>query len=160
MKDRILLLLGCALLSVSAAAQSNWEKISAEGLRPSPLESNLQVLTDQIGGRVPGTAAMDKAIRWGLDSFRAAGGDNVHVEPFTIAQSWAEGATRFHVTAPINFRVRAVSFGWSPAIVQPGIMLALVLPAIVIAGLMLAFPHPVEAHLAVALARQREGDNQ
>lgn len=47
------------------------------------------------------------------------------------------------------------------AIVQPGILLFLVLPAIVIAGLLLAFPHPVfEGALMVALAREREGGNQ
>src|SRR5438270_13782426 len=90
MRSRILLLLGTALLATGAWAQSNWDRISSEALKPSPLEGNLQTLTDQIGGRVPGTPAMDKAIKWGLEALRAAGGGNVHVEPFTIAQSWAE----------------------------------------------------------------------
>jgi hypothetical protein len=54
----------------------------------------------------------------------------------------------------------AERFGLSQAIVQPGIMVFLVLPAIVIAGLMLAFPHPVvENPWIAALVREREGRN-
>jgi carboxypeptidase Q len=119
MKYSIRLLLTCVLLSLSAAAQNSWDKLSAEALKPSPIDNNLQVLTDQIGGRVPGTPAMEAAVRWGLDSFRAARGENVHSEPFQIAQSWSEGATSFQVTAPEHFRVRAVSFGWAPAVNTP-----------------------------------------
>lgn len=103
----------------SASAQNNWDKISGEALKPSPLENDLQLLTDHIGGRVPGTPAMDLAVQWGLDAFRVAGGENVHAEPFEIAQSWAEGTTSFRVTAPAQFRVRATSFGWSPATKRP-----------------------------------------
>ena len=119
MRSRILLSIGCALLTASALAQNTWDKISAEALKTPTLETNLQTLTDQVGGRVPGTPAMDKAIKWGLDAFRAAGAENVHVEPFEIQKSWSEGSTRFNITAPVNFRVRAVSFGWSPALERP-----------------------------------------
>jgi hypothetical protein len=86
-----------------------------EALKPStPLQENLRVLTDEIGGRVPGTPAMQKAIQWGVNAFKAAGADSVHTEEFTIAQSWVEGNTEVHVVAPVKFRVRAVSLAWSP----------------------------------------------
>jgi hypothetical protein len=118
---RKIVLLPClaALLLVSAAAQNASDTIFAEALKPSPIDKQLRVLTDEIGGRVPGTSAMDLAVQWGLTSFKAAGGENVHAEPFTIAQGWGEGATSFQVTAPVQFKVRAVSFGWSPAIAAP-----------------------------------------
>ena len=119
MKTTILLLLfGSLLLAGEAVAQSP-EAIFDEALKPSPLEKQLRVLTDEIGGRVPGTPAMDRAVDWGLAAFKEAGGENVHPESFKIAQGWAEGATRFQVTAPNPFTVRAVSFGWSPAIPTP-----------------------------------------
>jgi len=81
-----------------------------------------------------------------------------------VAISFCLGAMSSAVSAFLWWRFGswvAERFGWSPAIVQPGIMLALVLPAIVIAGLMLAFPHPpIEGPFMSALAREREGRNQ
>jgi carboxypeptidase Q len=73
-------------------------------------------LTDEVGGRVPGTPAMTKAVAWGVNAFKSAGADSVHTEEFTIPNSWAEGATRMEVTSPIRFSVRAVSMGWAPAL--------------------------------------------
>ncbi len=62
---------------------------------------------------------MDRAVQWGLAAFKEAGGENIHAEEFTIAQGWGEGDTSFQVTGPQPFKVRAVSFGWSPAIAVP-----------------------------------------
>jgi carboxypeptidase Q len=105
----------CATGSV-AFAQSG-EVVMQEALKSStPLQENLRVLTDQIGGRVPGTAAMQQAVQWGLAGFKAAGADSVHIEEFTIPQSWAEGDTEANVVAPVSFHVRAHSIAWGPAL--------------------------------------------
>jgi len=99
-------------------------------LQPSPLEANLHRLTDEIGGRVPGTPAMQHAITWGVQAFTAAGADSVHTEGFTIPNSWAEGATEMTATTAYQvdptklgggtvlspFAVRAVSVAWAPAL--------------------------------------------
>ncbi len=86
-----------------------------QALNPStPLQENLRVLTDEIGGRVPGTPAMQKAIQWGVDAFKAAGADSVHTEEFTIPTSWAEGNTEVDVVAPVKFHVLAHSIAWGP----------------------------------------------
>jgi carboxypeptidase Q len=99
-------------------------------LQPSPLETNLQRLTDEIGGRVPGTLAMQHAVAWGIQAFKAAGADSVHTEGFTIPYSWSEGATEmsastaYQVDAAIvgggtvlsSFGVRVVSVAWAPAL--------------------------------------------
>ena len=99
-------------------------------LQPSPLERNLHRLTDEIGGRVPGTLAMQHAVAWGMQAFTAAGADSVHTEGFTIPNSWAEGATEMTATTAYevepqrsaaercspSFRVHAVSMAWAPAL--------------------------------------------
>ena len=115
-ESRIAFLTSALLLVgvVSSLAQSN-DAVMQEALKPStPLQENLRVLTDEIGGRIPGTPAMQKAIQWGGDAFKAAGADSVHTEEFTIPASWAEGDTEVNVVAPVKFHVRAVSLAWSP----------------------------------------------
>jgi carboxypeptidase Q len=99
-----------------ASGQNPVDQVIAEALKPSPLDSNLQRLTDEIGGRVPGTVAMRKAAEWGVAAFKAAGADSVHTEDFTIQASWAEGYTRMTITAPEQFDVRVVSMAWAPAL--------------------------------------------
>lgn len=112
--------LGLPLFSlVLFAADNDTDRLMQEALKPSPLETNLRRLTDEIGGRVPGTPAMQRAVDWGVSAFKEAGGDSVHTEEFTIRQSWAEGATS--VTAATyagatTFPVRAVSMAWAPAL--------------------------------------------
>jgi carboxypeptidase Q len=107
----------CFLLAVTAVfAQQPGDEVIAEALKPSSLETNLRRLTDEIGGRVPGTPAMQRAVAWGVDAFKAAGADSVHTEDFTIQASWAEGATKMTVVAPESFPVRLVSLSWAPAL--------------------------------------------
>jgi hypothetical protein len=106
----------------SAFAEDSADRLITEALKPSPLETNLHRLTDEVGGRIPGTPAMQKAVDWGIDAFKAAGADSVHTEDFTLPASWAEGATEASVTAEsrnkqtAEFRLRAVSVAWAPAL--------------------------------------------
>ncbi|HEV3330336.1 MAG TPA: M20/M25/M40 family metallo-hydrolase, partial [Bryobacteraceae bacterium] len=86
-------------------------------------------MTDEVGGRVPGTPAMQRAVDWGEQMFKGAGADSVHTEEFTIPYSWSEGATEMTVSATgtaidpkltqipkVEFRVRCVSIAWAPAL--------------------------------------------
>jgi carboxypeptidase Q len=117
MKTKANLVIAISLLFCShALAQDRSDALFNSALKESTLEKQLRVLTDEIGGRVPGTAAMDRAVDWGLGAFKEVGGENVHSETFTIPQSWQEGNTQFQIVAPMQFTVRAVSFGWSPPI--------------------------------------------
>ncbi len=104
------------ILFSTAFAQDATDRVIAEAQKPSALETNLQQLTDQVGGRVPGTPAMQKAVDWGVAAFKAAGADSVHTEEFSIQASWSEGATRMTVVAPEQFTLRAVSIAWAPAL--------------------------------------------
>jgi hypothetical protein len=51
------------------------------------LKEDLRLLTDEIGGRVSGTAQFDKAAAWAVTAFRQAGADVVRTEEFSIPQS-------------------------------------------------------------------------
>jgi hypothetical protein len=82
MFKRIAGVLGLCLVAQVLSAQTGVERVREEALKPSPLEDNLRRLTDEVGGRVPGTPAMDSAIEWAVQAFRAAGADSVHTEPF------------------------------------------------------------------------------
>ena len=94
------------------------DRLIAEALKPSPLETNLRRLSDEIGGRVPGTPAFQRAVNWGVAAFKEAGADSVHTEEFTIQHSWAEGATEMTASlySGTTFPVHAVSVAWAPAL--------------------------------------------
>ncbi len=101
---------------VPSFAQSN-DAVMQQALSPtSPLQENLRVLTDEIGGRIPGTPAFDQATQWAINGFKAAGADSVYTEEFTIPASWAEGDTEVNVVAPVKFHVLAHSIAWGPAL--------------------------------------------
>lgn len=119
----------CSAANPSATANTA-DKIIQVALQPSSLEDNLRRLTDEIGGRVPGTPAMQHAVQWGMQAFTAAGAESVHSESFEIPYSWSEGATEMTATTGhqvsstgvgggtvlSSFRVRAVSVAWAPAL--------------------------------------------
>jgi carboxypeptidase Q len=109
-----LLVIASAVLQAQTSSDS--ERIIAEALKATSLESNLRHLTDEVGGRVPGTPAMQRGVQWGVAAFNAAGAQNVHTEDFKVPHSWAEGATQMNVVAPDSFTVHAISVGWAPAL--------------------------------------------
>ena len=119
MMHRLLWFVLTVLLPVAVlAGDSDTDRLIAEALKPSLLETNLRRLTDEVGGRVPGTPAFQRAVDWGVAAFKEAGAESVHTEEFTIQHSWAEGATE--MTASLyggtTFPVRAASIAWAPAL--------------------------------------------
>lgn len=86
-------------------------------LGSSPLESNLQYLTNTIGPRMTGTVANEKAVAWAVSAFHAAGISDVNTEALTLPVTWSEGSTTATVISPENFALDLVSTGWSPPIV-------------------------------------------
>src|SRR5271169_4600029 len=116
-----LFLLAALILPALAADRDSDREIAnrliAESLKPSSLETNLRRLSDEIGGRVPGTPAFQRAVDWGVAAFKDAGADSVHTEEFSIPHSWAEGATVMTASlySGTSFTVHAVSVAWAPA---------------------------------------------
>src|SRR5579871_5554626 len=118
------------LAATPATDTNDVNLVIQSALQPSPIQDNLRRLTDEIGGRIPGTLGMQHAIQWGLQVLTAAGADGVHTEGFELPTSWAEGATEMTATTTFEvsptkvggatvltpFRVRAVSVAWAPAL--------------------------------------------
>ena len=117
-----LILSAICFAATPSADNSDATRLIQTALQPSPLEVNLRHLTDEIGGRIPGTPAMQRAVEWGVQALKIAGADRVHTEEFTIPNSWAEGATEMTVEAEgehngaAKFRARVVSMAWAPAL--------------------------------------------
>ncbi len=109
----------CSMTDASSCAQAA-AKILPLVMGPSPMEGNLRRLTDEIGGRVSGSAAMAKAVEWAVAAFRAEGVE-VHTEKYTLPVTWSEGDTRLEILGPVKFPVRLVAEGWSPATPAGGI---------------------------------------
>jgi len=121
------ILFDCAIAWAQSSTNAN--RLIGEALKPSAIEQNLRHLTDEIGGRVSGTLALDRAVAWGVSAFKAAGADSVHVEEFSMPVSWTEGQTEVSITSvgtavvsessklpAVEFRPRVVSIAWAPPI--------------------------------------------
>lgn len=110
----LLLPLSSVLSAQTPAPPTDPTAVIPEALKALTLEDNLRTLTNEVGGRVPGTPAMQKAMAWAFDAFKTAGADKPMYEPFRIARGWSEGATRVRVVSPVSFPVHAVSLAWTP----------------------------------------------
>src|SRR5450432_1900665 len=55
------------------------------------LQANLQYMTDHIGPRLTGSEQLEQASQWMMERFKALGLENVHQEPWTIANRWTRG---------------------------------------------------------------------
>lgn len=120
----------CSAADASSCAQAAAKMIPVI-LGDSPMIDNLRKLTDEIGGRLSGSAEMAKAVQWGIAGFRAAGVD-VHTEKYTLPATWKEGKTELLVEQPFvrpieedrngaqswmgtGRSLRVVSEAWGPA---------------------------------------------
>ena len=125
MGGRSLRLVALALASaVSAAAQPDptaalIERVTGPGSR---LEADLRVLTDEIGGRVTGSAGYEKALKWGVDAFRRARVDSVKLESYPVPAKWEGISASASVVEPFPVPLRVVSFALAPS--TPGALTA------------------------------------
>jgi hypothetical protein len=88
--------------STAATPDSATAALVARTVAATPIETDLRELTDVIGGRPTGSAAMARAVQWGVDAFTGAGLENVHAEPYTAALLWVPGSESASVVLPHN----------------------------------------------------------
>jgi len=79
------------------------------------LKASLSYLADRIGPRLTGTLQLDQASHWAEGQFKALGLANVHLEPWTIANSWTRGIATGRVIAPAAQMLTLAAAGWSPS---------------------------------------------
>ena len=90
---RLIFIVTFLIVCISIAqAQSDQARLIAALLGETPIEEDLQELVDQIGGRVTGSSANEKAVEWGLNKFLEAGVNAVK-DPFEMPVYWNEKST-------------------------------------------------------------------
>src|SRR5262245_15249098 len=119
-----LCLLAAAAASGQDAAPAVIERLTGPTSRLAP---DLRVLTDEIGGRVTGSAGYEKALRWGIDTCKRAAVGTVKAETYPVPAKWEAVSASAEVLEPVRFPLRVVSFGLAPS--TPGALQAPVLDA-------------------------------
>jgi hypothetical protein len=77
-------------------------------------------LTTEIGQRLAGTEACQRAVAWAEARLKAAGFENVHAEPFSFP-AWIRGAESAEITGPVPQRLAVTALGGSVATDAGGI---------------------------------------
>ena len=91
------------------------KKILAEAKKNSAIMANLTHLSDMIGPRLTGSAALKQANDWTADKMRSYGLSNVHLEGWTIPVGWERGKASLRIVEPNNGRSLTVAaMGWTP----------------------------------------------
>src|SRR5207245_768228 len=89
-----------AVSNLATAADDPASVLMRRALGPTPILEDLRQLTDTIGGRPTGSAALERAVDWSVTKFREAGLENVHPEPYAAPRTWLAGAESAEVLAP------------------------------------------------------------
>src|SRR5579884_2609211 len=70
----------------------------------------LATLTDTIGNRVSGSAALDRAIAWAVAEMKKDGLENVHTEKAMVPK-WVRGAESADIVAPAPHAIAMLGLG-------------------------------------------------
>lgn len=81
----------------------------------STLKADLTYLTERIGPRLTGSPQLEAANRWTAEQFKSAGLSNVHLEEWTIANSWTRGPATGRMLTPSEQTLTLAAAGWSPS---------------------------------------------
>ena len=79
------------------------------------LKADLTYLTTQIGPRLTGSPQLDQASHWTQEQFKSLGLENVHLETWSIANSWTRGPSTGRVVSPAVHELTLAAAGWSPS---------------------------------------------
>ena len=113
-------------VEVPAPAAPGVDRLVAALLGDTPLASDLETLTDQIGGRATGSQANLRASEWALGRFREAG-VTARREPFTMPGLWLERSATAAVRGEgVEFRPRIAALPFSTGTGPAGVTLPLV----------------------------------
>jgi carboxypeptidase Q len=126
---RLALLFTLAAFGMQARAQETAPKLDAAGkkaleldknlidaaAKSSELLKNLTYLSDVIGPRLTGSAALKRANDWAAGRMRDYGLTNVHLEAWSMPEGWQRGSAYARVVEPDNGRtITLASMAWYP----------------------------------------------
>lgn len=96
------------------ADSSHIAALIAEGAERSRVEQDLRYLTDVIGPRLTGSAAMRRANEWAAQKLMEYGADSVVLEPWPFGVAWQRGTFSARLVAPHTRRIDGASWAWAP----------------------------------------------
>jgi len=99
----------CALgIAGQASAAEDVDALVGAMLGDTPIIGDLQILTDQIGGRVTGSPSSKAAVDWARARFEQAG-VSAKIEPFEMPSQWQELAVSATVSGDHTFTPRVIA---------------------------------------------------
>ena len=107
------------LLAISAAPAQEPAVIRTLTGPSSRMEADLRQLSDEIGGRLTGSAGYDRSLQWGVDAFKRAGADTVRLETYPVPVKWEPVSAMASVLSPVEFPLSVISFGLAPSTPGP-----------------------------------------
>ncbi len=107
------------------AQEPEVHRLVAAMLAGSPLERDLQELTDEIGGRATGSVANLKSVEWALAKFKEAGVE-ARKEGFMMPALWQERSVNVEISGAANFSPAAACMPFSTGTPASGLTAALV----------------------------------
>jgi hypothetical protein len=91
------------------------QKLIAAAKDGSKILANLTYLSDVIGPRVTGSAALKRANDWTVGKMKEYGLVNPHLEAWSIPEGWERGTATGKIIEPANGRVLSLaSYAWYP----------------------------------------------
>jgi hypothetical protein len=91
------------------------QKILVSAKEGSEIMANLAYLSDIIGPRLTGSAALKRANEWTAEKMKSYGLANVRLEPWTIPVGWERGPAYARIIEPDNGRtLHIAAMGWTP----------------------------------------------
>jgi carboxypeptidase Q len=103
------------------AEQTELSRLLAAFLEETPMTSDLQSLTDEIGGRATGTPANLRSVDWALARLREAGVE-ARKEPFQMPSLWLERSARATVRGEgFSYTPRVAAMPFSKATAKGGL---------------------------------------
>jgi Iap family predicted aminopeptidase len=104
---------GLGLVGIAMAAGVDAPRLISRAQKERGAYGRAVRLADEIGARLAGTPAAERAVTWAVAEMKAAGLENVHTEPVTV-EAWARGAEdRVALVAPFARPLRALALGRS-----------------------------------------------
>jgi carboxypeptidase Q len=98
-----------------AAAAALDHKVMELAKHDSEIMANLTYLSDIIGPRLTGSAALERASQWTAQKMTSYGLSNVHLEAWSIPAGWERGTATARIIEPDNGRsLILAAMGWTP----------------------------------------------
>jgi carboxypeptidase Q len=103
---------GNTVATASSDHASVAARIRTEALRNTHAYARLQALCDDIGHRLSGSAALERAVVWARDTLAADGQEGVRLQAVQVPK-WVRGVERARMVEPMQAELAVLGLGFS-----------------------------------------------